>query len=759
MRRGVPVSRGLNARLCKKLIWAGDDGDGGGGSTDSVFPVPLLVSSFSGNPALGQTHGLSTESLLASPVVGSPAIGDTIISDSLTVSPSVGAPAIAQRHAIRPSNINATPSVGTPFVSPQGQLDMSSIVAAVPASQPTLAQVHVFTATGVTSTTSVSSPAINETIALEPDAISASPSIGAPAISQVHPLSPTGITSATSVGTPTVATGAKTITSVVVGSYSNGALPVAITTVEDPDDSSTVYGVIVPTGQTAPSAAQIASGLNGLGTAPLDAFSITWSAGPAYVELVSGIDEACDVYVVIDSGEYSNVESDTNITIYSTPPTIDTFSIGAYVASPSAGLPFNIAATNAEDGVDTVYSVILPHAEPNPTDPRAIKGETVSNALDFLSATFDTGGNTSAIAADIDELCKVAVVIEGAGGFSNIAVFGVYIDSTVPALSSPSGVQTGDTTATLNVTSDEAEGTIYAAVYPTASTPSAADIIAGTGATWTGTDATPTIGANAFSATGLTASTAYKAHFVQVDDMGNQSTASASAEFTTAASSGWEPADDASRIAAWDASDTGSITDTGGNVTALADLVASADMAMTGTPRTGDTTQNGLNAIDFVPDEHMAATVSNLHNSGDLLLVVVANIGAVNGFGDMLVGADATAGNNDWHYEANAASSFMGKMTAVNLGVNTGGTNGPYSGWHVFSFVFEAGGNISVYVDGVLDIQEVYSSNASASHILYFFGGKFAGVNMGGSFGEAHASHDPSARADYETFLTNKWGL
>lgn len=222
---------------------------------------------------------------------------------------------------------------------------------------------------------------------------------------------------------------------------------------------------------------------------------------------------------------------------------------------------------------------------------------------------------------------------------------------------------------------------------------------------------------------------------------------------------GWVPADDASRVAGWDASDTGSITSSSGNVTALADQVGSNNLAATGTPRTGDTTQNGLNVIDFVPDEHMAATVSNLHNSGDLLLMLVARPGTVNGFGDLLVGADATSGNNDWHYEANSASSFIGKMTAVNLGINTAGTNGPYSGWHLFEFVFEAGSGIRVYVDGVDDISGPYTLNANSSQILYFFGGKFAGVNMGGSFGECWASHDLSQRLNYRTFLNSKWGL
>ena len=114
------------------------------------------------------------------------------------------------------------------------------------------------------------------------------------------------------------------------------------------------------------------------------------------------------------------------------------------------------------------------------------------------------------------------------------------IPYTAPVLSSPTGTQTGATTADGTVTSNEAQGTVCAGVWPTASTPSVADIIAGTGATYHTTDATPTAGVNSFAATGLTASTAYKWFFAQVDEFGNQSTAATSAEFTTAAgASGW----------------------------------------------------------------------------------------------------------------------------------------------------------------------------------------------------------------------------
>jgi hypothetical protein len=111
----------------------------------------------------------------------------------------------------------------------------------------------------------------------------------------------------------------------------------------------------------------------------------------------------------------------------------------------------------------------------------------------------------------------------------------ITIDTTAASLSSPTSSNLAATTATVTVTCNTTAGTLYAAVYPTASTPSAADIIAGTGATWSGNDATPNASTNDFSATGLTASTNYKAHFVHRDAQLNTSSVSTSAQFSTTA--------------------------------------------------------------------------------------------------------------------------------------------------------------------------------------------------------------------------------
>ena len=110
-------------------------------------------------------------------------------------------------------------------------------------------------------------------------------------------------------------------------------------------------------------------------------------------------------------------------------------------------------------------------------------------------------------------------------------------DTTAPVLSSPTGAANGSDGATsLGVTTDEGNGTLYWGIYPTASTPSAADVVAGTGATVNGSQSVSSTGAQAVSnQTGLTASTAYKAHYVHDDAASNRSHLVETAEFTTAA--------------------------------------------------------------------------------------------------------------------------------------------------------------------------------------------------------------------------------
>lgn len=101
-------------------------------------------------------------------------------------------------------------------------------------------------------------------------------------------------------------------------------------------------------------------------------------------------------------------------------------------------------------------------------------------------------------------------------------------DTTAPTLTSPTGTQTGSTTASGTVSTDEANGTLYY-LASTNATETAATVKAASSQTVTAT------GSQAVSLTGLTASTTYYLHYCHRDAAGNDSTVANSTSFTTAA--------------------------------------------------------------------------------------------------------------------------------------------------------------------------------------------------------------------------------
>ena len=103
-------------------------------------------------------------------------------------------------------------------------------------------------------------------------------------------------------------------------------------------------------------------------------------------------------------------------------------------------------------------------------------------------------------------------------------------DVTAPTLTIPAGTQTGSTTASGTVSTDEGNGTLYY-LASTNATETAATVKAASSQAVSGT------GSQSVSFIGLTASTTYYAHYCHRDAAGNDSTVSNSASFTTAAAS------------------------------------------------------------------------------------------------------------------------------------------------------------------------------------------------------------------------------
>jgi hypothetical protein len=125
------------------------------------------------------------------------------------------------------------------------------------------------------------------------------------------------------------------------------------------------------------------------------------------------------------------------------------------------------------------------------------------------------------------------VHVDAAGNTSNVVDSTSFTtaaagDNQAPNLSSPVGTQTGQTTATATVVTDEGNGTLYYIVTQNA-TETAATVKAGASKAVTAT------GTQSVSFSGLTAGTTYYSHFLHRDAAGNDSTVANGPGFTTAA--------------------------------------------------------------------------------------------------------------------------------------------------------------------------------------------------------------------------------
>lgn len=110
-------------------------------------------------------------------------------------------------------------------------------------------------------------------------------------------------------------------------------------------------------------------------------------------------------------------------------------------------------------------------------------------------------------------------------------------DETAPTLSSASGVTTGTTTASLSVSTNEGNGTLYCVVSTSSTAPNVTQIQAGqthtsAAAPYSANVSVSSTGVKNFSATGLTSGTTYYAHFQHRDAANNNSTVVTSASFT-----------------------------------------------------------------------------------------------------------------------------------------------------------------------------------------------------------------------------------
>ena len=116
-------------------------------------------------------------------------------------------------------------------------------------------------------------------------------------------------------------------------------------------------------------------------------------------------------------------------------------------------------------------------------------------------------------------------------------------DTTAPIISSATAISITSSGATIQASTDEDKGTFYVVISTSATTPSAAQIIAGqdhtgSAAIFSGNASVTATGTISRAASGLSASTAYYGHMVHRDAANNNSNTLSTAQFTTSAGGG-----------------------------------------------------------------------------------------------------------------------------------------------------------------------------------------------------------------------------
>ena len=226
--------------------------------------------------------------------------------------------------------------------------------------------------------------------------------------------------------------------------------------------------------------------------------------------------------------------------------------VRAYDVSASNSGPTAIEGANALAAVATTVTLSGPTSGVTgvaSTNFTVTANEAVSGSVAITPATTGTGtfspssptiasGTTSTTftyTPGVSESASISITNDGglsvAG--SPITYTSSAADTTAPTLSSATGAKTGQTTGTGGVTTNEANGTLYAFCSNSATPPSAANLKTGTGAAYSTSVAVSSTGAKSFSATGLSAATTYYWHFLHRDAAGNDSTIATSAGFTT----------------------------------------------------------------------------------------------------------------------------------------------------------------------------------------------------------------------------------
>ena len=210
----------------------------------------------------------------------------------------------------------------------------------------------------------------------------------------------------------------------------------------------------------------------------------------------------------------------------------------------------------------------------------------------------------------------------------------------------------------------------------------------------------------------------------------------------------------------WDATDAGTISASGGEVSSWADKSGGAALAQSTAsrrPTTGTRTLNGSNVLDF-DGAAFLERAETVPASGNIAFHMALAVDSTASDFEALLALDAT---NDFQIDANSSTQFDGRLNAAGIGNSVNLTGGPFSGGLILSAVFDRTGAASaeVFISNVSRGSLSYLTAIDASAVLSVMTNRSQNAWVNGAVAELIVTGDVTNRADYHTYLANKWGL
>ena len=250
---------------------------------------------------------------------------------------------------------------------------------------------------------------------------------------------------------------------------------------------------------------------------------------------------------------------------------------------------------------------------------------------------------------------------------------------------------------------------------------------------------------------------------------------------TVGTAAAWNPASSITTAIWFDASDTGSYSLSGSNVTAVTDKAGNATVTVNGTPNVS-TTLDSKNTFTFVPDEDLTTDEVAQASSGNHWAIGVMQWNTRNDAQDSFWGTEnntASASSKRDYAISAGASNFDGELDLDGLSSNristTIGNKQDFDSgiaqntWVILVAIFNKTGNqIAVRVDGDDAFTPVndYDNSLQTNMDLRIFRNR-ANERMGGRMAEffSVASIPGTGGTDItdvqkaEGYLAHKWGL